>query len=87
MYEKNDDKTSYSLIENMFGDYRKIVGRAPSEVQNIARVHNISATIYMTEDDELISFSLTMDGDISIQTEALETHIIFGFQKKEKIIL
>ena len=53
MYEKNDDKTSYSLIENMFGDYRKIVGRAPSEVQNIARVHNISATIYMTEDDEL----------------------------------
>ena len=30
MYEKNDDKTSYSLIENMFGDYRKIVGRAPS---------------------------------------------------------
>lgn len=63
MNENNDDETSYSLIENMFGDYRKIVGRAPIEVQNIARVHDISATIYMTEDDELISFSLTK-GDI-----------------------
>ena len=74
MYEKNDDKTSYSLIENMFGDYRKIVGRAPSEVQNIARVHNISATIYMTEDDELISFSLTMDDIGNAEMEKLKKY-------------
>lgn len=63
MYEKNDEKISHTLIENIFGDYRKIVGKASDEVQDIARAHDIQADIYRTEDDELISFILTK-GDI-----------------------
>lgn len=63
MYEKNDEKISHTLIENIFGDYRKIVGTASDEVQDIARSHDIDADIYRTEDDELISFILTK-GDI-----------------------
>ena len=59
MCEINYDETAYSMIENIFGDYREIVGKASDEIQKIARKHEIPAEIYKTENDEFISFSMT----------------------------
>lgn len=69
MYEKTDDEISFTLIENIFGDYRKIVGKASDEVKDIARIHEIPAEIYKTEDGELISFSMTKEdiGNVEIE--------------------
>ena len=75
MYEKNDEKISHTLIENVFGDYRKIVGKASDEVQNVARIHEISADIYRTEDDELISFSIIKE---DIGNAEMEKYIKYG---------
>lgn len=58
MEENNYEEYSYSLIEGIFGDYRKIDGKASDEIQNIARMHNIPAEIYQTENGEFISFNL-----------------------------
>lgn len=75
MYEKNDEKISHTLIENVFGDYRKIVGKASDEVHNVARIHEISADIYRTEDDELISFSIIKE---DIGNAEMEKYIKYG---------
>ena len=37
MCKINYDETAYSMIENIFGDYREIVGKASDEIQKIAR--------------------------------------------------
>ena len=37
MCEINYDETAYTLIENVFGDYREIVGKASDEIQKIAK--------------------------------------------------
>lgn len=58
MCEINYDETAYSLIENIFGDYREIVGKASNEIQKIARKHEIPAEIYQTRNDEFISLSM-----------------------------
>ena len=59
MCKINYDETAYSMIENIFGDYREIVGKASDEIQKIARKHEIPAEIYKTENDEFISISIT----------------------------
>lgn len=58
MCETNYDETAYSLIENVFGDYREIIGNASDEIQKIARKHKIPAKIYKTKNNEVISFSM-----------------------------
>lgn len=59
MCETNYDETTYSLIENIFGDYREIVGKASDEIQKIAKKHEIPGTIYKTRNNEFISLSMT----------------------------
>lgn len=58
MEEINYEEISYSMIEEIFGDYREIIGKASEEIQNIARIHAIPAEVYETKNGEFISFNL-----------------------------
>ena len=74
MQEKNYDKMCYTLIENVFGDYREIVGKAADEIQHIARIHGIPADIYTTANDEIISFSITKEDFGNSELEKYEKY-------------
>ncbi|MBQ9026865.1 MAG: hypothetical protein IJ104_10965 [Methanobrevibacter sp.] len=58
MNEKKYDETSLSLIENLFEEHRKIVGKADEEIQKIAEKHQRHTEIFITEEGELISFEI-----------------------------
>ena len=62
MCENEIYEITFRLIEDLFGDYRNITGKASEEIQKIAGLHEIPAEIYITENNELISFGMT-DGN------------------------
>ena len=39
MQEKNFDEMTYELIENVFGDYRKIIGKASRNMKNTVKIY------------------------------------------------
>ena len=59
MCENEIYEITLNLIEEIFGDYRKITGKAPDEIQSIAKLHELPAEIYITENNELISYGVT----------------------------
>ena len=62
MCENEIYEITFRLIEDIFGDYRKITGKASDEIQSIAGLHEIPAEIFITENNEVISFGMT-DGN------------------------
>ena len=81
MCETNYDETTYSLIENVFGDYREIVGKASDEIQEIAIKHELPSVIYKTVNNELISFSMTKN---DFGNKELDKFQIYGEELYEK---
>ncbi len=62
MCENEIYEITFRLIEDLFGDYRNITGKASEEIQKIAELHEIPAEIFITENNEVISFGMT-DGN------------------------
>ena len=58
MCDNENYEITLRLIEDIFGDYRKITGKASDEIQSIAGLHEIPAEVYITENNELISFGM-----------------------------
>lgn len=81
MCEKEIYEITIGLIENIFGDYRKITGKASDEIQSIARLHDIPAEIYVTENGELISYGMTNENFGNIE---IEKHKRYGEALYEK---
>ena len=69
MCENEIYEITLRLIEDIFGDYRKITGKASDEIQSIAGLHEIPAEIYITENNELISYGITDENFGNIEIE------------------
>lgn len=69
MCDNENYEMTLRLIEDIFGDYRNITGKASDEIQSIAGLHEIPAEVYITENNELISFGMTdkQFGNIEIE--------------------
>ena len=81
MCEKNNDKETYDIIENVFGDFREIAGKASDEIQSISQKHGIDAKIYRTKNNELISYGIT---NKDFGNEELEKYKKYGEDLYEK---
>jgi hypothetical protein len=81
MCENEIYEITLKLIEDIFGDYRKITGKASDEIQSIARLHEIPAEIYITENNELISYGMTKENFGNIE---IEKHKRYGEALYEK---
>lgn len=81
MCEKKYDEIAFAFIENLFGDYRKIIGKASQEIEIIAKLHEIPADIYETDKNELISFGMANENFGNIE---LEKYKRYGEELYEK---
>lgn len=81
MCEKDYDEIAYNLIENIFGDFREIDGKASGEMQSIPKKYEIQADIYKTKNNELISYGTT---DKDFGNSELEKYKEYGEELYEK---
>ncbi|WP_407413213.1 hypothetical protein [Methanobrevibacter sp.] len=81
MCEKNYDREQYEIIENIFGDFREIKGKASDEIQSIAEKHGIDAEIYKTKNNELISYGMIRK---DFENSDFEKYKVYGEELYEK---
>ena len=86
MCENEIYEITLRLIEDIFGDYRKICGKASDEIQSIARLHEIPAEIFITENNELISYGMTDKNFGNIEIEKYKRYGEDLYEKNGKPI-